>query len=172
MKGSITIAIVGILASLVLYRQAQKGEEPVFVAHVLRPERAPLAAIIRTPGAVAGVSDTPVNQETDDATIDPSSVMVDLAAKPVAVEITANGFAPSAVTIPVGGAVTWTNNDPGYMHEVLPSLEGANQDKWQDVGAGKLAPQGTYTFIFSTPGVYTYADGTVPGHAGTITVQE
>ncbi len=91
-------------------------------------------------------------------------------------------FSPSAVTIKVGSAVTWTNNGPA-SHTTT-----SNTGVWD---SGTLSPPsgaggygggsagGTFQFTFNTPGTYPYhckihppSIGTYAGFTGTITVTQ
>jgi plastocyanin len=54
-------------------------------------------------------------------------------------------FAPTAITVPAGTAVTWTNSD-NFTHNV--ALEGAQPLT--------MAPGESSTFTFETPGTYPY----------------
>jgi len=74
--------------------------------------------------------------------------------------LTNTAFAPSPVSIAVGGSVTWTNND-NTAHTSTGST-------WN---SGSIAPGGKYTATFSTAGTFVYHCTIHPGMTGTVTVQ-
>src|SRR5580700_7605419 len=71
-------------------------------------------------------------------------------------------FQPMAVTVPVGGTVTWTNRD-GEPHTVT-SIGGAFRSE-------ALDEDDTYTFKFTKPGVYQYICTIHPKMRATVTVR-
>ena len=74
--------------------------------------------------------------------------------------LTTTAYAPSPVTVGVGGSVTWTNSD-----STAHTSTGAT---WN---SGAIAPGASYTMTFSTAGTYTYHCAFHPGMTGTVTVQ-
>jgi plastocyanin len=74
--------------------------------------------------------------------------------------LTSTAYAPSPVTIPAGGSVTWTNND-NTAHTTVGST-------WSSV---TIAPGAQYTTSFSTAGTYAYRCSLHPGMTGTVIVQ-
>ena len=71
-------------------------------------------------------------------------------------------FSPKTVTVKVGGAVTWTNQD-GTTHSVK-SDDGSFVS--HDLEQGQ-----TYTATFAKAGTFTYACGIHPFMTGTVVVQ-
>jgi plastocyanin len=71
-------------------------------------------------------------------------------------------FSPSSKTVAVGTTVTWTNLD-NVGHNVT-STTGV-------FSSGLLNMNGTFSFTFSTAGIYNYKCTIHPSMTGTITVQ-
>ncbi len=71
-------------------------------------------------------------------------------------------FQPMAVTVPVGGSVTWTNRD-GEPHTVT-SIGGVFRSE-------ALDEDDTFTFKFTKPGVYQYICTIHPKMRATVTVK-
>ena len=74
----------------------------------------------------------------------------------------ANGFVPSAVTIPADDAITWTNKDTVARQVV------------SDAGALKsplLKPGESYTYNFPAAGTYSYRGAIKPDQRGTVNVR-
>ncbi|HKR87081.1 MAG TPA: cupredoxin family copper-binding protein [Phenylobacterium sp.] len=86
------------------------------------------------------------------------------AGAPGAVQVTIKDFdfQPMAVSVPVGGSVTWKNLD-GEPHTVT-STDGSFR-------SAALDEDDTYTFKFSKPGVYSYICTIHPKMRATITVK-
>ena len=80
----------------------------------------------------------------------------------VQVKIKDFDFLPMAVTVPVGGSVTWKNLD-GEPHTVT-SIDG-------DFRSGALDENDTYTVRFTKPGVYDYICTIHPRMRATVTVR-
>lgn len=90
--------------------------------------------------------------------------------EPAEVMITASGFSPAAITIPVGTTVVfrnsdtkphWAASDPHPVHTGLPGFD-----------AGKAIPKdGTYSYTFTKTGTFTYHDHLNQSLTGTIVVQ-
>jgi len=73
---------------------------------------------------------------------------------------TTTAFAPNPVTVPVGGSVTWTNNDnTGHT---------STGGSWN---SGTIAPGRSFTATFSSAGTFPYHCTIHPGMTGTVTVQ-
>lgn len=88
----------------------------------------------------------------------------------VTVDVVNNQFQPSAVTIAVGGTVTWDWAANAITHNVSP-------DATEPVRSGNpVNGPNTYQYTFNTPGTYQYycevhgAPGLI-GMSGTVTVQ-
>jgi plastocyanin len=71
-------------------------------------------------------------------------------------------FHPMAVSVPVGGSVTWTNLD-GEPHTIT-SADGSFR-------SGALDEDDTYSFKFSKPGVYQYLCTIHPKMRAMVTVK-
>jgi len=76
--------------------------------------------------------------------------------------LTTTAFAPSPVTVAVGGTVTWTNND------TTTHTSTGNNGAWN---SGNIAPGGRFSTTFSSAGSFTYHCTIHPGMVGTVTVQ-
>jgi plastocyanin len=76
-----------------------------------------------------------------------------------AIQIANFAFAPSPVTIQVGGRVTWTNTD-GERHSIL--LGGSESPR--------LDQNGTYSQAFSAPGRFSYVCGIHSSMKGVVVV--
>ena len=72
-------------------------------------------------------------------------------------------FKPSSLTVPVGTAVTWTQQD-STVHNVTGT--GTSTFK-----SGNLTKGQTFTFTFSTAGTFTYMCTIHPNMRGTVIVQ-
>lgn len=90
-------------------------------------------------------------------------------APPVTIEMAEFAYQPGDITVPVGTAVTWVNNDGGPRHSATAADGSFDTGLF---GSGEEA-----TVVFDTPGTYLYyctlhgsADGS--GMAATITVTE
>jgi amicyanin len=78
------------------------------------------------------------------------------------VEIANFNFAPAELTVPVGGAVTWTNNDDA-PHTVTSA------DK--TFSSPSISTDGQFTFTFMAPGTYAYFCAIHPFMTGKVIVQ-
>lgn len=85
------------------------------------------------------------------------------------VTITDAGFVPATVTVKAGTKVTWQNkstmtvsinSDPHPTHTLYPKLN-----------LGTVAPGGSVSLVFDTPGTYTYHDHLQPSIVGKVVVQ-
>ena len=83
------------------------------------------------------------------------------AARSVTVKIANFAFNPGVTTVPVGTAVTWTNNDDD-AHSVV-----ANNKAFR---SSPLDTGDSYTFTFTTPGTYAYHCSLHPQMVGKIVV--
>ncbi|MGA9569849.1 MAG: cupredoxin domain-containing protein [Candidatus Acidiferrales bacterium] len=80
----------------------------------------------------------------------------------VAVKIDNFSFGPTAVTVPVGTTVTWTNRDD-IPHTVV-STDGVFKSKALDT-------DDQFSFVFNKPGDYSYFCSIHPKMTGQIIVQ-
>jgi plastocyanin len=92
---------------------------------------------------------------------DPSNQTTPTAA--TTITITADGFAPAAITIARGTILTWTNAD-SVAHAVDTTASDGGPHSPQ------LGPKTTFSYSFQTAGTYTYTDPTNPTKTGTVTV--
>ena len=81
----------------------------------------------------------------------------------VQVSIRDMAYEPADVNIPLGYAVTWTNNDP-TPHTVT------SQDKAAKFDSGDLAQGQSFTHVFDKAGKFTYVCAHHPSMKGTVTV--
>lgn len=79
-----------------------------------------------------------------------------------ALTMTATAYAPNPVTVAVGGAVTWTNND------TTTHTSTGDGGTWD---SGNIAPGATFTRTFSSTGSFRYHCTIHPGMIGTVNVQ-
>lgn len=116
---------------------------------------------------------TEVTQTTQTSTstqsANPDVTSEEMMAEKNAVEITVNGFSPNALTIKVGGSVSWTNSDssnhtvnadPHPTHTLYPFLN-----------VGVIKPGEEKSVTFEKAGKYTYHDHLNPSLTGSITVE-
>ena len=85
------------------------------------------------------------------------------ASKTVDVTMQNIAFNPATVTVPVGGAVKWTNKD-SVGHDVTGTT-------FKSGSAGGLQGGDTYSFTFKKAGTYKYRCTIHPGMTGTVTVK-
>jgi plastocyanin len=78
------------------------------------------------------------------------------------VSIASSGFSPGALTIAVGDAVTWTNND-STSHQI--------ESTDARFTSPLLKPGESWSFVFRTQGRFTYRDADKRRERGTVTVQ-
>jgi len=84
---------------------------------------------------------------------------------PAAVSISGMGFSPATISVKKGQAVVWVNTD-SKPHQIA-SLGSIH---FSSVNA--LNPNDSYSFVFDTPGSYTYHDALAPtGAIGTVVVK-
>ncbi len=81
----------------------------------------------------------------------------------VMVEIADFAFGPDTVTIPVGGSITWTNNDSAPHTATAMDRE--------VLQSGTLNQGDSFTQVFDTPGTYEYFCEFHPNMSGTIIVE-
>jgi plastocyanin len=72
-------------------------------------------------------------------------------------------FVPAEVTVPVGGTVTWTNND-SVPHDVTA-------DSFSSGEPGGMAGGDTFEHTFEEAGNFDYVCTVHPGMEGTVTVE-
>lgn len=90
--------------------------------------------------------------------------------EPSQVDITSAGFVPATISVKIGQAVVWTNedtavhtvaSDPYPADNILPTLNSKQS----------LDTNDSYTFIFNHIGTFTYHDNLNPGLEGTVIVK-
>jgi len=119
----------------------------------------------RTPSALAG------RGPQEPATAEPAQAATPAAAdagaaasaQSVAVEIKDFAFNPPEITVPVGGSVTWTNDD-GTPH----TATGLDRKVLQ---SGPIAPGESFTQTFDTAGTFDYFCEFHANMKGSIVVQ-
>ncbi|MHB1344666.1 MAG: cupredoxin domain-containing protein [Thermoleophilia bacterium] len=127
-------------------RQPQRGRRPRALS-ILIP--ALLAVLV----AVVGCAESGIATQTTESAAgggDVQVAMVDM------------GFEPETVTLPVGGSITWVNQDSASHNAV------ADDGSWATelFGGGNSA-----TLTFDTPGAYAYVCTLHPNMTGTVIVE-
>jgi plastocyanin len=90
----------------------------------------------------------------------PASTPAAGAPKAVTVSMKDIAFDPASVEVPVGGTVTWTNNDT-VAHTVR--IDGTD--------SGNIEPGATYSKTFGTAGTFPFSCGIHPSMTGVLTVK-
>ncbi len=96
-------------------------------------------------------------------------VIKQLKAKETDVTITATGFSPATVTIPVNSSVRWTNTTKTDVS--VNSDDYPTNKKYPALNLGSFSASQSVILLFTKPGVYTYHNQYNPEQKGTITVQ-
>ena len=109
---------------------------------------------------VAVVLTAAVSARTDQ--MSPGSPTPGPTTAPIAVKIVNFAFSPQKVVIPVGGSVTWTNND-----DVAHTATATDNS----FDSGNLANGQSWTHTFTKAGKYAYICSYHPNMTGTIVVQ-
>jgi plastocyanin len=121
--------------------------------------------------AMAACSTTAAAPAPPSTPVPPAALATTPPARPIAVPGTAGGpqleianfnFTPAELTVPVGGTVTWTNNDDA-PHTVTSA------DKI--FSSPSINTDGQFTFTFTTAGTYAYFCAIHPFMTGKVTVQ-
>ncbi|MEI9914063.1 MAG: cupredoxin domain-containing protein [Candidatus Saccharibacteria bacterium] len=87
------------------------------------------------------------------------------------VSITPSGFVPQAVTVRVGQAVTWTNNDKS-AHQIASDPYPKDNTLLSLNSKTSILSGHTYSYVFNKPGTYYYHDDLNPYTLkGTVIVQ-
>ncbi|MDD4319495.1 MAG: hypothetical protein PHW10_04190 [Candidatus Peribacteraceae bacterium] len=88
--------------------------------------------------------------------------------RPATVTISAAGFSPSSLSVPVRSTVCWINAD---AKDRWPSSHDAGSlNSFAFAPAAALQPGATWCFPFTAAGSWSYADRLRPGAKGSITV--
>jgi plastocyanin len=85
----------------------------------------------------------------------------------VQVQMINTSFDPKEITVQAGTKVTWTNND-STAHTVTAGTRGNPSGLFD---SGNVAPGETFSFVFDTPGTYSYYCTYHQGMDGTVIVQ-
>ena len=121
------------------------------------------AAPAATATKAAGATTAPTKAATSATTAAAGSpTAAGTAAASASVTIKDLQFTPAAVTIKVGGAVTWTNDGPS-THDVTAD-DGS-------ITSGSLATGKTYSHTFDTAGTFAYHCGIHPDMKAQVVVQ-
>jgi len=122
-----------------------------------------LVALILLTTFVAFRSDPSVNSKVSAAT--PLNV------PPAVVSITRNGFSPSTVSIKVGQAVIWTDNDTSPHFVIADAPRPINPNDPSPNSEHALGPSDSYSYVFDQAGSYGYHDTRNPDFKGTVEVK-
>jgi plastocyanin len=87
------------------------------------------------------------------------------AQKPVTIEMNAQGFVPSVVTVEVNSTVCWVNAGNVDRHPVSDALSPTPFDPGKGISAGE-----TWCYPFSTVGLWMYHEKDKPDIRGSVTV--
>lgn len=127
-----------------------------------------IAVVIIVIAAIAAVAYFATRPKTSNTTNPPRQTDQPVSGEtsPNAVTIQNMSFAPAAVTVKKGTAVTWTNQD-SIQHNVLSDDGSVNGP------SGPLLSKGEqYSFTFNTAGTFHYHCGVHPSMHGMVTVTE
>jgi plastocyanin len=120
----------------------------------------PVPAATTAPAAPADEATAEAAAETEEAPADtaPAQAAVD-----VPVDIRDFAFSPNPVEVPVGGTITWTNQD------AVPHT--ATADQRDILQSGAISPGSSFSQVFDTAGEFNYFCEFHPNMTGTIIVQ-
>jgi plastocyanin len=124
-----------------------EGDQTRVAVHLVEPAGAGEAGAEAAQEATPGAADTGA----------------DAAAESLAVDIKDFAFNPPEITVPVGGSVTWTNNDP-----VPHTATGLDREALQ---SGAIAPGESFTQAFDAAGTLEYFCEFHPNMKGSIVVE-
>jgi plastocyanin len=122
-------------------------------------EQTRVAVYLVEPAATGGAGAEAAQEATPVA----ADAGTDDAAESVAVEIKDFAFNPPETTVPVGGSVTWTNNDT-----TPHTATGLDREALQ---SGAIAPGASFTQTFDTAGTIEYFCEFHPNMKGSIVVE-
>ena len=119
-------------------------------------------------------------QEPEVLAEEPEAAVMDLQV----VEVNADGFNPSSVTITAGETVTWVNRHSVHswpasaMHPTHRMYPGSDINKCQSTerslifdACQRLEQGESYSFMFYEKGTWRYHDHLNPTHSGTVVVE-
>ena len=90
--------------------------------------------------------------------------------KTAIVQISANGFSPSALVVEPGTRIIWKNVDTA-PHAVA-SNPYPSSDSLKDLHSQTILPSGSYSYVAYKAGVINYHDDTQPTHNASIGVEK
>ena len=117
-----------------------------------------VAVLLVEPASTSGASTESAQEATPGA-----AEGADAAAESLAVAIKDFAFNPAEITVPVGGSVTWTNDDPAPH-----TATGLDREALQ---SGTIAPGESFTQTFDTAGTFDYFCEFHANMKGTIVVE-
>jgi plastocyanin len=89
---------------------------------------------------------------------------------PATVSITSTAFVPATISVRPGQAVIWTNTD--NARHLVASDPYPNDDALPGLNSQQaIEPSGTYSYVFSKVGTYTYHDNLNPNLTATVLVK-
>ncbi len=90
---------------------------------------------------------------------------------PAQVNITNKGFVPASITIQIGQAVIWTNNDVS-QHSVISDDPLPTNSSMPSVNSSlPLSQNDSFSYIFNARGTFSYHDDQGPNFTGSIIVK-
>jgi plastocyanin len=124
-----------------------------------------LAAALAASGCTSGPEPAPTGPPQT-PTVSKGEKQAEESGQAVEVVIENTQFVPQDATVPVGGTVTWTNEDP-FAHDVTKE-----SGPGPDFASGTLQEGDTFEQKFDTAGTIDYVCTIHPGQTGTIDVTD
>ena len=137
--------VIPVLLAAAFILACSDDPAPAATATATQPPATAAATVTATAAAPTPTSASPTAAATARPTETPSS-------GEGAVESAIKDFAFSDVTVPIGGAVKWTNEDSA-VHTVT---SGTPSNRTNDFNSGDLSRGGTFSFTFDEPGTYPF----------------
>lgn len=103
------------------------------------------------------------NKDSKDATPTPVATATPQLPVQQFVTISNTGYSPAEMTVKSGTAITWTNRSDTDQSVV-------SSDQVNGPSSPVLSKSESFTFVFTTPGTYTYSNPDKTTQKGTITV--
>ncbi len=97
------------------------------------------------------------NSSVNTTSVSSNSVVL----SPAEVSINSSGFVPATITVKVGQAVIWTNNDSA-PHQVASDPYPTNDALAGFNDKSTISQNDTFNFVFNKAGIYTYHDNLNP----------
>lgn len=140
----------------------------VYLAELGAPGEADAAPAADTPAPAATTeAAAPTEEAAADAAAPTEEAAADAAPAQVAVEVPVDirdfAFGPNPVQVPVGGTISWTNQD------AVPHT--ATADQRDVLQSGAIAPGTSFTQVFDAAGEFSYFCEFHPNMLGTIVVE-